>query len=134
MKLARLQIALISVLLAGASLLALDRCAGDVPPGQGTYLGNGGGSGSGTGGGGPGSAHPPDWDSTAAPLSPEVLDSLLRPSGMADSLRQRVLDRPKSEEESTPAEVSSKARHRALGGHGGRRCPNPPIGYPPNCT
>ncbi len=58
MKKSRLQFALVCLLLAGAGLLAMDRCAGEASVGQATYLGNGGGSGSGTGGDGSGDPPP----------------------------------------------------------------------------
>ena len=44
-------------------------------------------------GGGPGSAYPPDWDSTAAPLSAAQMDSVLEVAGIPDSMRARVLRR-----------------------------------------
>ncbi len=92
MKHARLQIALVCLLLVGASLLVLGRCAGDTTPGQSVFYGGNGGSGSPPSGGGPGSDYPPDWDSTRAPLTPAQLDSLFRALGAPDSLRERMVE------------------------------------------
>ena len=95
MKKSRLQIALVCLLLAGAGLLALDRCAGETSVGQATYLGNGGGSGGGTGSGssgGGGGGPPPGWDPNVKPLTPERLDSIYRTTGTPDSLRERLVE------------------------------------------
>ncbi len=94
-KKSRLQIALVCLLLAGAGLLAVDRCAGEASVGQATYLGNEGGSGSGTGSGSSGGGiggPPPDWDPNVKPLTPERLDSIYRTTGMTDSLRERLVE------------------------------------------
>ena len=109
MKKSRLQIALVCVLLAGAGLLAVDRCAGEAPPGQATYLGNGGGSGGGTGGGGGGSDYPPGWDSTAAPLSAQEMDSVLRLVGVPDDVRRRVVEGLKREEQDAARPDSARS-------------------------
>ncbi len=90
-KKSRLQIALVCLLLAGAGLLAVDRCAGEASVGQATYLGNGGGSGGSTGGGGAADP-PPDWDPNVKPLTPERLDSIYRTTDVPDSLRERLVE------------------------------------------
>ena len=96
-KKSRLQIALVCLLLAGAGLLAVDRCAGEASVGQATYLGNGGSGQPPPGGGG--SGYPPGWDSTRAPLSAQEMDSLLRRSSLPDSVRRRVVEGLKREEQ-----------------------------------
>ena len=118
MKKSRLQIALVCLLLTGAGLLAVDRCAGEASLGQATYLGNGGGSGSSPGGGGGGSDYPPGWDSTRAPLSAQEMDSLLRRSSLPDSVRRRVVEGLKREEQGA-ARPDSVRR----GSEGPRRTP-----------
>ncbi len=96
MKKSRLQIALVCLLLAGAGLLAVDRCAGEASSGKTEFHGNGGSGNPPSGGG---SDYPPGWDSTAVPLSAQEMDSVLRLVGVPDSVRRRVVEGLKREEQ-----------------------------------
>ncbi|MCZ6529884.1 MAG: hypothetical protein O6949_06070 [Chloroflexi bacterium] len=116
MKKSRLQIALVCVLLAGAGLLAMDRCAGEASVGQTEFHGNGGSGNPPSGGSG--SGDPQGWDSTRAPLSAQEMDSLLRRSSLPDSVRRRVVEGLKREEQDAARPDSARR-----GSEGPRRTP-----------